>query len=113
MINKIASIFTLLLPVLAYAPASLAEEGVCNCDSGLECYNQSITYKHDGKKSLARSCLAQSCQLGDSYGCNLMGDMYQFSEIGVTQDLAKALEYYKKACSMGERIACSSASNLE
>ena len=85
----------------------------CVCNSGFDCYKRSIAYQHNKDYSLARSCMLQSCAMGNAYGCNLVGDMYRFAEMGLAEDLTKALGFYKKGCAMGEDVSCVSVSDLE
>lgn len=37
------------------------------------------------------------CELGEGEGCYLLGTVYEYGELGVTVDFAKALDWYQKA----------------
>lgn len=53
----------------------------------------------------------ETCQKGEGYGCLTLGDFYSSNLHEESQDLAKALEYYKKGCDNGSAYSCKEAAS--
>ncbi|MCK5855744.1 MAG: sel1 repeat family protein, partial [Sulfurovaceae bacterium] len=44
------------------------------------------------------------CKAGESTSCRSIGFMYKMGKSGATQDYKKAVEFYNKACDMGDSV---------
>ena len=54
---------------------------------------------------MAATHFSKACDGGIALACSNIGYMYKIGD-GVTRDATKALEYLKKACSLGMAQAC-------
>ncbi len=82
----------------------------CNADLRRSCWQLGTMYENgrmgveqDYERSV--SYFSKDCELGDSSGCVMMGNVY-WSGNGVEKNTAKSNEYFKRACSMGDTSAC-------
>ena len=105
----------------------------CEMGDAGSCYNLGCSYhlgdgvKQDYKK--AREFYNKACEMGEALGCNNLGKLYKNgntseskyvgkgivgnileylyeSRNGVRQDYNKAMEFFGKACDLGDQDAC-------
>lgn len=74
--------------------------------------NAGIALAQKGNYTEAFSLFTKACnEEGDTDGCLGVGLMYMYA-IGTNGDHKKAMEYYKKACSGGNALACSNLASI-
>lgn len=120
-----------LLSSLAFANTELERQ--CNNGDTGSCVDLGILYfKGDGVKQdykKAREFYNKACEMGEASGCNNLGKLYKNgntskskyvgkgivgnileylyeSRNGVRQDYNKAMEFFGKACDLGDQDAC-------
>ena len=68
-------------------------------------------YKNDDYEN-AIKYNKKACDLNDSYGCFILGNMYGQGQ-GVRKDINKALEFYGKACDLESEKGCQNYARLK
>ncbi|MDE6885855.1 MAG: sel1 repeat family protein [Helicobacteraceae bacterium] len=74
--------------------------------------NAGIALAQKGSYAEAFNLFSKACdEMGDADGCLGVGLMYMYA-VGTNGDHAKALKYYKRACSGGNALACSNLASI-
>lgn len=55
--------------------------------------------------AFANSELERKCNNGDARSCLVLGNLYRYED-GVMKDYNKAMEFFGKACDLGEQEGC-------
>jgi len=58
-----------------------------------------------GNFKKAAKYMPKACDKNDANSCYLAGYLY-VNGVGITQDIKKGIEFYKKACTLGDKKSC-------
>ena len=59
-----------------------------------------------------RSILEKLCNEGRPESCFFLGALYSYGQSAVSQDRNKAVEFFRKACYLGDATGCTVLENL-
>ena len=95
-------------PAAAFREAcALGHEASCKRLKRLERILEGIKAEDNRDYTEAHKLFLTSCKEGSAYSCYRVGRFYTMGE-GAEQSDAKGLEWWRKACQMGYKRACSS-----
>lgn len=96
------------LPGDAAAHTKDAMDRACAADYAAGCTVAGALRNDAGELEAGRVLLEEGCRLGSSDGCRFAGNLYAEGH-GVSQSLARAVEFHNRGCELGSGPACRSA----
>ena len=88
-------------------------ENSCREDESSACRDLGDLYYENENYDKAKEYFEQACNNDNSYGCYSLGYMYEYGYGSLSIDDTKALIYYKKGCSLGNKVACEAITDLK